>query len=724
QIFDDSGKDVTPQPLFHLDPNTIHPKQSKLFSSQDATVAHGSEMLSSISIQQTGATASFVGPFTRSTFGSSSISKSSQSTLESMTEETEESIVRRDVSISLSDYQVRREVREPLTEESLNKIVAIYLTETETMELLDMPAVMVSVETEEAQSIREKNEAYMMLCKNRAGNDQYVERMMQTFDEAPKNKEVQCEKINIADADIAVMATTWDMYDTFNSEETIALSTKAAVGGPVSQSQSKSSSQMSLSRGQETGMSKNSFGKDSYSSTIIDVDNAIVAQIPEEEQKSAEEILKSEKFQQDLFVMERILMQNVFQPRQASYRQLPVLTVYIRPVQPKMFCTNYYHNKYPDYKPEVSENEEFKAVSVKTKTPSLDRLWSFTCELTKGHNVSSMAWNKKNLDILAVGYGQFDFKEQKGGLACCWSLKNPVWPERIFHFESGVTALDFSEASPSLLAVGLYDGTVAICNVQSNQDTPVLDSSDCNNKHIGPVWELKWIEQDRGTTGDDKGEVLISISADGRVTKWHIRKGLDSSDLMKLKRTGNEKIRKLPGDKEKKSEAFISRQAPGMCFDFHPKDTNIYLAGTEEGQIHKCSCSYNEQFLDTYKAHKGPVYKIAWSPFAHDVFLSCSADWSIFLWRQDLSKPVLSFYSTTKAVHSIRWSPKSATLFGTVNEGRVEIWDLSVSILDPIVVSSAGPGAKLTTLLFAQTTDCVLIGDSDGQVSVYELENI
>ena len=55
----------------------------------------------------------------------------------------------------------------------------------------------------------------------------------------------------------------------------------------------------------------------------------------------------------------------------------------------------------------------------------------------------------------------------------------------------------------------------------------------------------------------------------------------------------------------------------------------MYMAGTEEGLIHKCSCSYNEQFLDTYTGHTGSVYKLKWSPFAPDVFLSCSADWSI-----------------------------------------------------------------------------------------------
>lgn len=53
---------------------------------------------------------------------------------------------------------------------------------------------------------------------------------------------------------------------------------------------------------------------------------------------------------------------------------------------------------------------------------------------------------------------------------------------------------------------------------------------------------------------------------------------------MKLKRIGSER-KKITGEKEKKSEALISRQAPGMCFDFHPKVgsgiaswLNFYLA--------------------------------------------------------------------------------------------------------------------------------------------------
>ena len=44
--------------------------------------------------------------------------------------------------------------------------------------------------------------------------------------------------------------------------------------------------------------------------------------------------------------------------------------------------------------------------------------------------------------------------------------------------------------------------------------------------------------------------------------------------------------------------------------------------------------------------------------------------------------------------------------------------------LDPLIVNVANPGIKFTTVLFAKQTDCLLVGDSDGQVAVYELRNM
>jgi WD40 repeat protein len=57
------------------------------------------------------------------------------------------------------------------------------------------------------------------------------------------------------------------------------------------------------------------------------------------------------------------------------------------------------------------------------------------------------------------------------------------------------------------------------------------------------------------------------------------------------------------------------------------------LAGTEDGHIHKCSTSYSEQYLESYSGHIGPVYALQWSPFAPNLFLSCSGDWTIRMWQ-------------------------------------------------------------------------------------------
>ena len=56
----------------------------------------------------------------------------------------------------------------------------------------------------------------------------------------------------------------------------------------------------------------------------MEIENVILAKMHDQEDHS-DTILKSEKFQQDLFFMERVLMENIFQPKLAAYRQLPIL---------------------------------------------------------------------------------------------------------------------------------------------------------------------------------------------------------------------------------------------------------------------------------------------------------------------------------------------------------------------------------------------------------------
>lgn len=155
----------------------------------------------------------------------------------------------------------------------------------------------------------------------------------------------------------------------------------------------------------------------------------------------------------------------------------------------------------------------------------VEKLWSYTCPLTRGRNVSCMTWNKVNKDLLAVSYGQFDFEGQADdGLIAFWSMKNPEYPECVLHTPAGVTTLDFSSDHPNLLAVGLYSGTVAIYDVRKamageTDGTPAMASAPLSG-HTDAVWQVRWVRQ------GERGERLISISTDGRVKVWSMKKGL------------------------------------------------------------------------------------------------------------------------------------------------------------------------------------------------------
>ncbi|NXO98562.1 WDR78 protein, partial [Certhia brachydactyla] len=664
QVFDEEGKDVTPRPLFQPDPKAAVPRQEKFFFET---------ILSVLMIAHLGGSEPAQG-------------------LPAVPEGILGCIWRIFLQIICCFPAGQEQEEAALREAELELRVELILAETETLWILDVPTALVSTEAEEAGTVLKRNEIYTEICSAKIGSEYFEEQMVQTISGAAKSKEVQCETISTADK--GMMVTSWDLDNSL-----------AVSGAEPAETEEPRAPE---------GKSSKSPSAEQQGQALPPTESAGPARSPEEKECPSEMILTSANLQQDLIVMERILMENIFQPKLAVYRQIPVL------IEPVVTSDVEEAEEDEDEDDEDEEEKQEERSSADTNQnpaegASLELLWAYRCDLTSGHSVSSMAWNKMNPDLLAVGYREVS-QDQKKGLACCWSLKNPMWPERIFRCEHGVTAVDFSLASPNLLAVGLLSGHVAIYDVRSRQDVALLDSSTSLNKHKGPVWQLRWVEQ-------DKKETLMCISGDGRMTQWFIQQRLDCSDVMKIRRMESGK-KKTPGEKEKKSEAPISYEAAGMCFDFHPEDADIFLAGTEEGHIHCCSCSGKEQILGTYRGHKGPVYKIAWNPSSTDTFLSCSADWSILLWHRDSHTPLLTFTSGTAFVHDIKWVPKSARIFAAVTEGRVEFWDLSVSIFQPVFSFAASPEGKLSSLLFAKNAECLLLGDTCGQVGVWQLPDL
>lgn len=53
------------------------------------------------------------------------------------------------------------------------------------------------------------------------------------------------------------------------------------------------------------------------------------------------------------------------------------------------------------------------------------------------------------------------------------------------------------------------------------------------------------------------------------------------------------------------------------------------------------------------------------------------------------------------------------------------LWILCVIFsLEPVIIQPAAPTVDMKNLLFSTKTDCVLVGDSSGLVSVYQLKNL
>ncbi|CAH8631218.1 unnamed protein product [Schistosoma bovis] len=351
---------------------------------------------------------------------------------------------------------------------------------------------------------------------------------------------------------------------------------------------------------------------------------------------------------------------------------------------------------------ELSTNKH----NISPQIPHVIPLWRFQCSMTKGHNISDMAWNKQNPNILAIGYGQFDYDNQQKGLVCCWSLKLIEYPERYYETPSSVTAIGWSKIHANLLAVGMFNGVVFIYDVRKNDPLPVIDTTHASGRHLGPVRKLQWIFKESGLA-ENLQEVLVSVSNDGRVTQWFIRKGFESADLMVLKQSYSNVL--TPMNTSQRNEALISRTAFATSMTFNKRELNIYVVGTENGSIYKCSYSYNEQYLDTYIAHSASVYQIEWSPFVPEIFLSCSADMTIRLWHLDYQKPLITIQRNMTTIPSISWSPHNSLIFASIADGVLEIWNLDYSTVDPYISETISTEANMTSVLFSETSQVSVV---------------
>jgi hypothetical protein len=357
------------------------------------------------------------------------------------------------------------------------------------------------------------------------------------------------------------------------------------------------------------------------------------------------------------------------------------------------------------------------AAAAAPSAPSLSLLWSYFCPMLRGYSVSAMAWCEApgTSDLLAVGYGPTDFGSTPDtgsrGLVCLWTLANPTTPVAILRTPEnvGVSSIAFSRVAPRLLAVGCYDGGLCVydagdalaASLSAPAPPVALSERLAPGSHSEPVWGLQWVPRPESPGG----QVLVSISTDGRVTEWTTKKRiLLPRQLMKLRRGGGGGGGTAAGggggSGGSGAAGLLARSAPGLSLEFvfeppppagegspppQPRDgapTPYYWVGTEEGTLARCSTLYSEQYMDTVAAHSGPINRVRLSPFSHAAVLTASSDWSVKLWNTaklggvGATPPCLCFNTdgTRDSVADVAWSPTISTRFASVTrDGHVQV---------------------------------------------------
>ena len=441
--------------------------------------------------------------------------------------------------------------------------------------------------------------------------------------------------------------------------------------------------------------------------------------------------------------VERLLSQNQFHYNQIAYKDYPVVLDELEQKTTKQggdltLSLEGNDNREEEEKRKMLE-QKMALVVDNTGIPNIKKLLTYSIDLLlkeKGINHNyvchALDWNVNNSDLLAAVYGDPDINSKEPGFLCFWTLKNPLHPERVIQTPRGLTYCNFSRKNPYLIVVSDYQGEIMIYDLRNNTNKPMADSSEVKDKHTDIVWECKWIERP-----NDKNEIIVTTSSDGKMKEWSLKKGLEVTDLLKMKKSTSFPMKQLNpfakylkkdrGDKDKDiKETLIFREANGLSFDFPKNDTTIYYVALEECTIHRCRISYKDQYTDNYYGHQGPVYKIRCNPFDPNIMISCSYDWTVKIWNNKHNYPVMNLHTNelSHQVNDIEWSSDTSTVFADVaDDGRIELWDLARSAIQPIYIVQEESGIAKKCIKFSEGK-VIATGNADGTIDIFRIYNM
>ncbi|XP_059812093.1 cytoplasmic dynein 1 intermediate chain 2-like isoform X5 [Hypanus sabinus] len=327
-----------------------------------------------------------------------------------------------------------------------------------------------------------------------------------------------------------------------------------------------------------------------------------------------------------------------------------------------------------------------------------DENWS------KDRVVTCLDWSQQCPELLVASYtNNEDALNEPDGVALIWNMKfKKTTPEYIFHCQSKVMSACFAQFHPNLMVGGTYSGQIVLWDNRSSKKTPVQRTPLSAAAHTHPVYCVNVV-------GTQNAHNLVSVSTDGKLCTW-------SLDMLSQPQDSIELVHK-----QSKAVAVTSMSFP-------LGDINNFVVGSEEGSVYTaCRLGSKAGIIEMFEGHQGPVTGIHCHTatgavdFSH-LFITSSFDWTVKLWSTKSNKSLYSFEDSSDYVFDVMWSPLHPALFACVDGmGRLDLWNLNEDTEVPTASITMEGNPALHRVRWAQSGREIAVGDSEGQVLIYDV---
>ncbi|XP_051567344.1 cytoplasmic dynein 1 intermediate chain 2-like isoform X2 [Myxocyprinus asiaticus] len=344
------------------------------------------------------------------------------------------------------------------------------------------------------------------------------------------------------------------------------------------------------------------------------------------------------------------------------------------------------------------EGESQDGAKLSMNRQFADERWS------KHRVVTCLDWSPQYPELLVASYcSNEDAPYEPDGVALVWNMKyKKTTPEYVFHCQSAVMSAAFAQFHPNLVVGGTYSGQIMLWDNRSNKRTPIQRTPLSASAHTHPVYCVKVV-------GTQNAHNLISISTDGKMCSW-------SLDMLSIPQDSLELV-----FKQSKSVAVTSMSFP-------LGDVNNFVVGSEDGSVYTaCRHGSKAGISEMFEGHHGPITGLdchmAVGPvdFSH-LFVTSSFDWTVKLWSTKNNKPLYSFEDNSDYVYDVMWSPTHPALFACVDGiGHLDLWNLNNETEVPTASVTVEGNPALNRVRWAHSGREVAVGDSEGQLHIYDV---